>query len=172
MSDTKYKFGRATALAVAVAAAPLLAGLSTSQETSAAVANHEITITITKVKAIDQIDAFSKGDFYARASIGKDVQTTPVAKQQAEIQPNWKLSYKVPPGKHTLKLEILDKDLTADDPIDVNPLDKNRVLEATIDTRRCRISGYGKSYRCGAKVTTTGREKKAAEVTFIVDVKK
>jgi hypothetical protein len=46
------------------------------------------------------------------------------------------------------------------------------VLEATIDTRRCRISGYGKSYRCGSIVTVLGHEKKAAAVTFIVDVRK
>ena len=100
------------------------------------------------------------------------MQTTPVAKQQAEIAPNWKITHMVPPGKHKLKLEIFDKDVSADDPIDVNPLDKNRVLEATIDTRKCRVSGYGKSYRCGGIVTVTGHEKKAAEVTFIVDVKR
>ena len=172
MFGTTNKSGCTIALAAAVIATPLLAGILTSHDTVAAVASNEITITITKVKAVDQIDAFSKSDFYARATIDQDVQTTPVARQQAEIMPNWKISHKVRPGRHNLKLEIFDKDISADDPIDVNPLDKNRVLEATIDTRRCRVSGYGKSYRCGSIVTVTGREKKAAEVTFIVDVRK
>ena len=163
---------RTIALAAAVTAGPLLAGVLTAQETGAATPMHVITITIEKVRAIDQIDLFSKGDFYARGTIDKDVQTTPVAKQQAEIAPNWKIAHKVPAGKHTLKLEIFDKDVAADDPIDVNPLDKNRVLEATIDTRKCRISGYGKTSRCGATITVAGKEKKAAAVSFKVDVKK
>lgn len=172
MSCFTLASGRTLALAAAVIAGPLLAGVLTSHETSAAAAIHEITITITKVKALDQIDVFSKGDFYARGTIGKDVQTTPVAKQQSEIAPNWKIVHKVPAGKHTLKLEIFDKDVTADDAIDVNPLDKNRVLEAIIDTRKCRISGYGKTTRCGGTITVAGKEKKAAEVTFVVDVKR
>lgn len=172
MFGTINKSGRAIALAAAVIATPLLAGILTSRDTAAAAASNEIVITITKVKAIDQIDAFSKGDFYARATIDQDVQTTPVARQQAEIKPNWKISHKVRPGRHNLKLEIFDKDISADDPIDVNPIEKNRILEAIIDTRKCRVSGYGKSYRCGSIVTVTGHEKKAAEVTFIVDVVK
>ena len=49
---------------------------------------HEITITVTHVKAIDKIDQFSKGDFYARATIGKDTQSTAVVKQQTETKPD------------------------------------------------------------------------------------
>ena len=171
MSHLMTFSSRSIALAAALTAGPLLAGILASRDSIAAPAMQEVTITIQKVKAIDQIDLFSKGDFYARGTIGSDVQTTPVAKQQAEIAPNWKITHKVPAGKHTLKLEIFDKDVTADDPIDVNPLDKNRVLEATIDTRKCRISGYGKTAHCGATITVAGKEKKAAAVSFKIDVK-
>lgn len=152
--------------AVPMAAVGLYAG------SSEAARPHEVMVKITHVKAMDAIDNFSKGDFFARVLIGDAITTTPVAKQQAEIRPDWVVTEKVAPGKHKLRLQIFDKDLTADDLIDVNPLKGNRILEATIDTRSCRVSGYGKSYRCGSKVTVIGNEKKAAAVTFIVDVKR
>lgn len=171
MPFIRFFSGRTLALAAAVTAGPFIAGVVTAGDTDAA-AMHEITITISKVKALDQIDIFSKGDFFARGTIDADVQTTPVAKQQSEIAPNWKISHRVAPGKHTLKLELFDKDLTKNDPIDVNPLNNNRVLEATIDTRKCRITGYNRTYRCGNSITVSGNERKAAAITFSVDVKK
>lgn len=162
--------GSAPAAALGTLALALAAAVATPGAEAAR--PHEVMIKITHIKALDAIDNFSKGDFYARATIDSDVHTTPVMKQQAEVRPDWVITQKVAPGKHDLKLQIFDKDVSADDAVDVNPLANNRVLEATIDTRRCRISGYGKTYRCGSIVTVVGHEKKSAAVTFIVDVRK
>jgi hypothetical protein len=41
-----------------------------------------------------------------------------------------------------------------------------------VNTRNCRIDGFSSRFKCGQKITRAGKEKKAAEVTFIVMVKK
>ena len=101
----------------------------------------EIDIVITHVKALDAFDDLSKGDTFARVTIGKDVQTTPVIEQEADIKPDWKVVHKVKPGKHDVKVEIFDKDVSVDDPIDINKVANRRPLEFTVDTRSCRIDG-------------------------------
>ncbi|MGQ0672504.1 MAG: hypothetical protein ACT4N2_06430 [Hyphomicrobium sp.] len=163
------KLGR---LAAALAAAPLAVAALSANGVGAAPAMHEITITVTHVKAIDKIDQFSKGDFYARATIGKDTQSTAVVKQQTETKPDWKIVQKVAPGKVPVKLELLDKDLAADDPIDINAVDKKRFLEFTVDTKKCRIEGFSSTQRCGAVIKRAGKELKSAEIEFKVSVKK
>jgi hypothetical protein len=170
MRHTSSNFVRNAALAAAIAALP--AGFAIAATEASAQAMHEITITIAHVKALDQFDLFSKGDFFAKMTVDGQTQQTAVIKQQAEIRPNWVLTQKVPAGKHDVKLELFDKDLTKSDSVDVNPLDSNRVLEAVIDTKRCRISGYGRSYRCGGTITIAGKERKAAAMTFKVAVKR
>jgi hypothetical protein len=132
----------------------------------------EIEILITHVKALDAWDELSKGDSFARVTIGKDVQTTPVVEQKSEITPDWKIVHKVKPGKHDVKLELLDKDVSVDDPIDINKVANKRPLEFTVDTRSCRITGFSQSYKCGDKITRVGEETKKADITFVVKVKK
>ena len=132
----------------------------------------EIEIVITHVKALDAWDDLSKGDPFARVTIGKDAQTTPVIEQKTDITPDWKIVHKVKPGKHDVKLELLDKDVSVDDPIDINKVANKRPLEFTVDTRSCRIEGFSQGYRCGEKITRVGEESKKAEITFIVKVKK
>lgn len=135
-------------------------------------AAEEIDILVTHIKALDAFDELSKGDTYAKVTIGKDVQTTPVVSQQTEIKPDWKIVHKVKPGKHDVKVEILDKDVSVDDPIDINRVDHKRTLEFSVDTRSCRIEGFAQTYRCGDAIKRAGEEPKKAEVTFIVSVKK
>lgn len=147
--------------------AALVAGSS-----GAAAQGHEIIVTITHIKALDKLDVFSKGDFYARVTIDGDVHKTPVAKQQSEVSPGWVVSQRVKSGKHDIKLEIFDKDISIDDPIDINRTANKRAQEFAIDTKSCRITGFSETYRCGAKITRSGQEKKAAEVSFKVDAKK
>jgi hypothetical protein len=132
----------------------------------------EIDILVTHVKALDAFDELSKGDTYAKVTIGKDVQTTPVVSQQTEIKPDWKIVHKVKPGKHDVKVEIYDKDVTVDDPIDINRVDHKRTLEFSVDTRSCRVEGFSQTYHCGDSIKRAGEEKKKAEVTFVVSVKK
>ena len=56
--------------------------------------------------------------------------------------------------------------------VDINRLDGKRDLDFTIDTRSCRIEGFVTTYRCGQTIVRTGKERKASEVTFTVQVKK
>jgi hypothetical protein len=132
----------------------------------------EIDIVITHVKALDAWDDLSKGDPFVRVTIGKDVQKTPVIEQQTDIKPDWKIVQKVKPGKHTVKLELLDKDVSVDDPIDINKVANRRPLEFTVDTRSCRIEGFSQTYKCGETITRIGEETKKAEISFVIKVKK
>src|SRR5262249_50543779 len=116
----------------------------------------EITITISSVRAVDSPDLFSKADYFARVTIDGDVQSTQPIKGQNEIRPNWKIVKRVAPGRHTIKVEILDKDLARNDLIDINAIDKKRDLDFTLDSRNCRIEGFATTYRCGTSITRTG----------------
>jgi uncharacterized protein (DUF2141 family) len=159
------------ALAAALAAIPL-AAVALTPTIAAAETLHEITVTIEKVKAADRIDNFSRGDFYARVTIDGDRQNTPFVRQNAEITPNWQISKKVKPGKYDVKVEIFDKDVSVDDKVDINRLGNKRDLDFAVDTRKCRITGFAQTYKCGQTITRTGSEKKAAELSFKVTVKK
>lgn len=131
----------------------------------------EIIVIIKSVKALDKLDAFSKGDFYAKVTIAGETLTSPVVKQADQIAPNWRLSKRVAPGRHEVKLEILDKDLTKSESIDINRLDNKRTLDFVVSTRSCRIEGFSSAYRCGSDITRAGNERKKAEVTFTVEVR-
>jgi hypothetical protein len=148
-----------SALAAAGLAAPAVA------------AADEITITVTQVKGLDKVDELSGGDYYARVTIDGEAQNTPVVKGK-EFSPDWKISKSVSSGKHDVKLELIDKDLTEDDPVDINKLANRRFLEFSVDTKSCKIEGFSSTYRCGKAITRVGAEKKKAGITFKVTVKK
>ena len=140
--------------------------------TIAAAKDPEVIIKITRVRALDQPDAFSKGDFYAKATInGETIATKPV-KQETSITPVWVISKKLKPGTVNVKLAVFDKDVSVDDPIDINRIDNKRDIDFTVNTKTCKIEGFSSTYKCGAKITRAGKEKKGAEITFIVMVKK
>lgn len=140
--------------------------------TIAAAKDQELILKITRVRALDQPDAFSKGDFYAKVTInGETIATKPV-KQETSITPDWVVSKKVKPGIVNVKLAVFDKDMSVDDPIDINRIDNKRDIDFTVNTKTCKVEGFSSTYKCGAKITRAGKEKKAAEVTFIVMVKK
>lgn len=158
------------ALAGAIAALPLAALIAGTTAIGAASAK-EVVVKVTKVKALDQPDAFSKGDFYARVTIdGTTTSTTPV-KQNPSITPNWTVTKQVSSNEVKVKVEILDKDVNTDDVIDINRIDAKRDLDFTVNTRRCRIEGFAQTYKCGNTISRAGKEKKAAEVSFTVTVK-
>lgn len=141
-------------------------------EAEAQAAKHEITLTVTRFKALDRADELSVGDFFARVTIDGGSQRTAVISDRAEVRPDWKLSKEVSPGVHTIKLELIDKDVAIDDPIDINRLPNKRDLDFTVDTRSCRIDGFAETYKCGATISRAGGERKKAEISFKVDVKK
>lgn len=157
----------------AVAAVTLGALVLQPSKAGAQSAKHEITLTVVRFKAIDKADELSAGDFFARVTIDGSKQiTATVSGDRAEVQPNWKISKSVSPGVHKVKLELIDKDVSIDDPIDINRLGNKRDLDFTVDTRSCVIGGFASDYKCGATITRAGGEKKMAEISFKVTVSK
>lgn len=140
---------------------------------AAAQNTHEVTVTVTRFKALDRADELSRGDFFARVTINGKSKSTDVISDKEEVSPkNWELSTSVPPGVHNVKLELIDKDLSVDDPIDINRIANKRDLDFTIDTNKCVIEGFQQDYKCGATITRAGSEKKKADISFKVTVKK
>ena len=133
--------------------------------------NHEITISVTKFKALDKADELSNGDFFAKVTIDGKSQTTSQISDKAEVHPDWKITQAVSAGVHKVKLELIDKDVSVDDPIDINRLDKKRDLDFSVDTRTGKIEGFSRTYKSGETITRTGAEKKKAEISFVVTVK-
>lgn len=154
--------GAAAALAIFAAAA--------GQATSASAA--EIVITVTKFKALDRADDLSDGDFFARMRINGKAAFSPVLTGQAEYTPNWKLTLPAKSGVNEVNLSLIDKDVSVDDPIDINRVANKRDLDFTVNTKTCRIEGFAETYKCGQTITRAGSEKKKATISFTVTVKK
>jgi hypothetical protein len=153
---------------LALALAPLALG---AVATSAGA--DEIIVTVKRVKALDKADFLNlgKADFYARMTVDGKVVKSGVIKQKNVITPTWKLSAEVKPGKHDVKLELLDKDAVIDDLIDINRVDKKRHLDFTVDTNKCVITGFSEKVECRDWIVRSGTEKKKAEITFSINVK-
>lgn len=137
---------------------------------------HSITIDIDQVRTIDKYDELSRGDLFARVTIAGETKTTEVLKQiaatEAIVKTKWVITKDVKPGTHPIKIELVDKDLTQDDVIDINRVDKRRVLEFTVNTDTCKVEGFSTVYKCKSRISRTGKENKAAEIFFTVSVKK
>lgn len=132
----------------------------------------EITVSISRLQALDKADALSKADFFAKVTIAGETFTTPVIKQKDWSRPGWKVSKKVPKGSHDVKIALFDKDATKDDPIDINRVGNKRDIDFKVNTASCQIEGFSSGYSCGDNITRAGAEKKKAEITFKVDVKR
>jgi hypothetical protein len=160
------------ALLCALATLPLSTLALGTTATGAAAKDSEVTIKITRVRALDQPDAFSKGDFYAKVTIDGETTSTPPVKQETSITPNWVVTKKVKPGVVKVKIGVFDKDISVDDPIDINRVDAKRDLDFEVNTKTCRVLGFSSVFRCKSTISRAGKEKKAAEISFIVTVKK
>lgn len=133
----------------------------------------EITVTIDRVSALDKGDALSRPDFLARVTIAGELFVTKPILNQTDIQPtDWVFRKSVSPGQHEVKVEILDKDITKNDFVDINRIDGKRDLDFTVNTRRCTITGFSPSYRCGDRIIRAGAERRKAEITFRVDARR
>ena len=134
--------------------------------------SHEITVTVTRFKALDKADELSAGDFFARVTINGKAKDSAIISNKTEASPNWQISTSVPPGVHNVKVQLIDKDVSVDDPIDINKVANKRDIDFTVDTRSCKIDGFNQAYKCGATITRAGTENKKAEISFKVSVKK
>lgn len=138
---------------------------------AAAQSNNEIVLSITRVKALDKFDEMSGADVYARVTIDGDKEETKIVKQES-FSPDWVIRKKVKAGTVNVRIELVDKDLAEDDPIDINKLPNRRPLEFTVNTKKCRVEGFSSTYKCGSTIKRAGTENKKAEITFNVRVKK
>lgn len=133
----------------------------------------EIIIRIEHVRALDQIDPTTSPDFYAQVTVDGRVYKTPRIRNAADIRPNWVITADVPRGTSNVNLAILDKDvLKKDDLIDVNRIDGKRDLDFRVNTRSCEILDFSESYSCRDRIVRGGNERKMAEVTFRVEVRR
>ena len=133
----------------------------------------DIIIRIEHVRALDKIDPTTSPDFYAVVTVdGKEYKTQRI-KNQADIRPNWEIVANVPRGRSNVSVAILDKDiLKKDDLIDINRIDGKRDLDFQVDTRSCDVLGFSQGYSCRDRIVRGGNEKKSAEITFRVDVRR
>ncbi len=148
------------AFAGAVAAAP------------SGAAAEEIVITITKLQPLDKADELSSGDFFARMRVDGKAAFSPVLSGDGEMSPNWRLTLPVKRGVIAVNLAVIDKDVSVDDPIDINRVANKRDLDFTVNTRTGKIEGFSESYKTGQTITRAGTENKKARVSFTVEVKK
>jgi hypothetical protein len=154
----------------AQAAAPKAAAAAPSGPAN----THEIVVTVIKVQPLDRLDLFSKADLFARVTIAGKEQSVPPAKGGASdgtVTPNWVFKQAVPAGKVPIRLELFDKDLTRNEPIDINRVNGKRFQDFSVDTGSCRISGFAGSPKCGDVIARAGEEPKKAQISFTVDVK-
>lgn len=146
-------------------------GLGLIAQPAAAQSESEIVVSITRVKVLDKVDEMSGADLYAKVTIDGTTQETKIVKQES-FSPDWVVSKKVKAGEHKVTVELIDKDLSVDDPVDINRLPNRRPIEFTVNTKTCKIEGFSSTYKCGNAIKRTGAETKKAEITFNVKVKK
>lgn len=157
------KFRALGLAALAATVMPLAAASAVAQE---------IVVRIEHVRALDVIDAASPADFAARVTIGNQTFTLGPVKDQNEIRPqDWVVRHRVTGGEHPIKLEVFDKDVTLNDPVDINRIEGKRHLDFAVNTNTCVVSGFAQPYRCGSRIVRAGTERKKAEVTFRVEVR-
>lgn len=133
----------------------------------------EVIIRIERVRALDRIDPTSSPDFFAQVTIGGQVFKTVRIKNAVDIRPNWVIRADVPSGVTPVNISILDNNiLKKDELIDVNRVDNKRDLDFRVNTRSCQILDFSQSYRCRDRIVRGGSEKKAAELTFRVEVRR
>jgi hypothetical protein len=133
----------------------------------------ELVIRIEHVRAVDRIDPTTSPDFYAQVTIDGQVFKTQRIRNAPDIRPNWVITANVPRGISSVNLAILDRDiLKKDDLIDINRVDGKRDLDFRVNTRSCEILDFSQSYSCRDRIVRAGNERKAAEITFRVEVQR
>jgi len=165
----RLKASRPRTVSLALAAIAALSAVLVGGPSGASAA--EIVITVKKFHALDKADELSSGDFFARMKIDGKAAFSPVLTGQEVFTPDWTLTLPAKSGKNDVNLSLIDKDLSVDDPIDINRVASKRDLDFTVNTRTCRIEGFAETYKCGQTITREGSETKKASITFSVDVK-
>lgn len=169
---SRIKSRHAIAMGAGLAAFAMTVAAAVPNEAGAQTTSHEVTVTVTRFKALDKADEMSAGDFFARVTINGKAKDSAIISNKMEGTPKWQISTSVPPGVRDVKVQLIDNDVSVDDPIDINRVAGKRDIDFKIDTRSCRIDGFSQAYKCGATISRAGTEAKKAEISFTVSVKK
>src|SRR5262249_8229366 len=103
-----------------------------------------VTLTIIRVRQIDNVDDTRPGEFYAKVRVGaKSFPKTDHREDDGDVTPNWRFREGVAAGStgpHSIA--IWDHDYPdADDHCDVSPLDGKKTLQISYDLSTGRIGG-------------------------------
>lgn len=159
----------ARSIKAAIAAVVMLGAVPAVATTASAA---EVTVTIERVNGRGPGDLWSRSDFFARVTIDGVTTTTDVVRNQNNATPNWTITREVRRGIHDIKIEILDKDVTKQESIDITRTPSKKDLDFRANTRTCSVLGFAEGYRCGQSIVREGDEGKSAEITFRVDMKR
>ena len=103
-----------------------------------------VTLTIVRVRQIDNVDDTRPGEFYAQVRMGRRVfPKTGHREDDGDVSPNWTFRYAVAPGSEVpLRIQILDHDdPDPDDLCNLSPVANKKTLEIYYDLRTGQISG-------------------------------
>jgi hypothetical protein len=103
-----------------------------------------VTLTILRVRQIDNVDDTRPGEFYAKVRVGaKSFPKTDHREDDGNVLPNWTFREGVAAGSTVpISIAIWDHDYPdADDHCDVSPVDGKRTLELSYDLATGRIGG-------------------------------
>ena len=148
---------------------PLAVGVAATPASAA-----RLVVRDDHVVALDKIDLPTAGraDFYAQVTVGRRTVKSKFVRNADDVRPNWVMVVPVRREKVSVKLEILDRNvLRKATQVDINRLPNKRDLDFEVDTRRCVITGFAETYKCGATIRRAGDERRRAEITFTVDVR-
>ena len=140
---------------------------------SASAQTVQITVRIERIVALDPADYGGPADFFARLTIDGVQYQTPIIWENNDISPNWEYPHLVSgAGVRRIGIEVLDKDFSYDDLIDVSPVVGKRTLDLIINTSAlpCRVTG-DVAGRCDSSLTTEGAELGRASLRFSINAK-
>ena len=103
-----------------------------------------VTLTITRVRQIDNIDATKPGELYAKVHIGeKSFPKTGHREDDGDVSPNWTFNNAAAENSTVgITIAIFDHDAPdADDHCDVSPVDGKKTLEIRYNLRTDQVTG-------------------------------
>ena len=103
-----------------------------------------VTVTIVRVRQIDNVDDTRPGEFYARIRIGERASSnTPHREDAGDVTPNWAFTSSSPEETTVpIRIAIFDHDWPdSDDHCDVSPVNGRKTLDINYTPRLRQVTG-------------------------------
>lgn len=131
-----------------------------------------VSVVINRIKAIDDLEGFGRGDpdFQARMTVDRQIYNSP-EKSGETIRPNWTKTVSTLNNPVQILIELYERDgvTSADERCDINPKKGVKPLSLFIDTTTGRITGDVTGQR-GVPITVRGAgDSDRCEITFTVN---